>query len=255
MMRAKEQVILVTGSTKGIGKSIAIEAAKEGGIVVVHGRNESDGHFIVEEIKANGGTAKFIKADITKMDECEFLINETIKNFSRIDVLVNNAGVILRADFIETSEALFNQIIDTNFKSAYFLTQLAAKQMLKQESGNIINIISTDSSVGQNDLSMYACAQAALRTLSKQSARLFVRQNIRCNTIIVGCVKTPGLVNSYADRDIDFSEQETITLETIPLGCFQTGEDIAAGVLYFIDPESRYISGTELDISGGIGIR
>jgi len=255
MQRAKNQVVLVTGSTKGIGRSIAIEVAKEGGIVVVHGQNEDDGLAVVKEIEAMSARATFIKADITKPDECKFLINETVKHFSRIDVLVNNAGITARSDFLKTDEALFDQVMTTNFKGAYFLSQFAIEHMLKQGGGNIVNIISTNCSVGQSDLSVFTCSQAAMRTLSKQSARFYIKQNIRCNSIIAGWVTTPGLINSFSNDSTDFEELEKKAREDIPLGNVQTGEDIAAGVLFFIDPESRFVSGTEIDISGGVGIK
>jgi len=168
----KGKIIVINGGTKGLGKGIAISAAKEGANVVISGRNENDGKEVIDNIKKNTKSeVLFIKSDVRNADNCEMLIKNTIKFFGRIDGLVNYTGITTRGLITGTEEKQFHNILDTNFKSAFFCCKFAIKSMLQSGGGSIVNIGSTHGYGGTKDMAAYACSKGAVLTLTKHISK------------------------------------------------------------------------------------
>lgn len=245
------KVIVVTGSTKGIGRGIAISMAKEGAKVVVSGRSEDEGRNLVEEIHNLGGSSIFVKTDISKVEDCKNLIEQTKKHFGRIDGLVNNAGIFPRGSLLETEEDLFDEIFDVNIKGAFFCTKYAISMMIRNNGGSIVNIGSTHAFGGSFDLAAYSCSKGALYTLTKHIAYNYARYNIRANWITVGWVVTPGEIERVYKQGHDEEWLRMQGEKYIPMGRFQTPEDIANGVIYLLSDESEQVTGADIHITGG----
>ena len=191
-IRLDNKVLTVTGGTKGLGRAIAIAASQAGARVVVSGRDQQAGTQIVQEITSNGGQALFVAGDLIAVENCQNLIRQTVKTFGRIDCLVNYAGILPAAPLTGTSEDLYNQVMDINFKSTFFCCQYAIDSMLKTGGGSIVNVGSTHAYGGDKDRAVYACSKGAILVLTKHIAMNYARQNIRANWLTMGWVATPG---------------------------------------------------------------
>ncbi|WP_257582803.1 SDR family NAD(P)-dependent oxidoreductase [Lederbergia panacisoli] len=254
--RLQDKVIVVTGSTKGIGKGIALMCAAEGAKVVVSGRNYEAGNAVVEEIKARFGTEViFIQKDISSEQACMELIEESVAHFGRIDGLVNNAGIFPRGTILDTTEDLFDAIFDVNIKGAFFCSKYAIREMLKTGKGSIVQIGSTNGYAGGENLVAYSCAKGAMLTLNKSIATHYAKKQIRSNWITVGWVASEGEIELHEGMGTSKEELIEWAENAIPSGKMQTPEDMAYGVVYLLSDESSQVTGTELHINGGLGLR
>jgi len=249
--RVEGKNIVITGSTRGIGRGIALGVAKEGAKVVISGRNERDGELLAEEIYKIGEEGTFIKADVSNVSDCENLIHQAEAYFGKIDGLVNNAGIFPRSSLLETEEKLFDEVFAVNIKGAFFCSKYALENMIRNNGGSIVNIGSTHAFGGSVNLAAYACSKGALYTLTKHIARNYARYHIRANWITVGWVITPGEIEVEYEEGYNKEWLETQGKDRIPMGRFQTPEDIANGVIYFLSDESEQVTGAELHITGG----
>jgi len=248
----KGKIIVINGGTKGLGKGIAISAAKEGANVVISGRNENDGKEVIDNIKKNTKSeVLFIKSDVRNADNCEMLIKNTIKFFGRIDGLVNYTGITTRGLITETGEKQFHDILDTNFKSAFFCCKFAIKSMLQSGGGSIVNIGSTHGYGGAKDMAAYACSKGAVLTLTKHISKNYAKNQIRANWITMGWVATPNEIELFKSlgHDLDWLNEQG--KKTIPMGRLQTVEDNVPAVLFLLSDLSSHVTGVELHISGG----
>jgi len=246
------KVIVINGGTKGLGRGVALEAANEGAKVVIGGRNENDGNKIVNEIKNKfSSDAIFIKGDITKVENCKSLIQGAVQHFGQIDGLVNYSGITNRGILTETEDELYNNIFDTNFKSAFFCCKYAVKAMLITGGGSIVNIGSTHGYGGAKDMAAYACSKGALLTLTKHISNNYSKNQIRANWITMGWVATPNEIELFErmGHNLDWINEQGKKL--IPMGRCQTIEDNVPGILYLLSDISSHVTGSELHISGG----
>ncbi|MEK3890501.1 SDR family NAD(P)-dependent oxidoreductase [Bacillus sp. FSL K6-3431] len=253
--RLQGKVIVITGATKGIGKGIALICAKEGAKIVVSGRNKEAGQSVVEEIRRTYGTEViFIQKDISSELACRELMEASNAHFGRIDGLVNNAGIFPRGTIMETSEGLFDSIFDVNIKGAFFCSKYAMKEMLKTGGGSIVQIGSTNGYKGAKNLVAYSCSKGAMLTLNKSIAAHYAKDKIRSNWITVGWVASEGEVELHESIGMDEKELHEWAESVIPSGKMQTAEDMAYGVVYLLSDESNQVTGTELQINGGLGL-
>lgn len=253
--RLAGKVVVVTGGTKGIGKGIARMCAAEGAYVVVNGRNERDGLQVVQEIEQNDGVeAVFIKADVSKEEECRRLIEQTVERFGRVDGLVNNAGIFPRGSLIDTTEELFDSIFDVNMKGTFFCSKYAVLAMLKTGGGSIVQIGSTNGYKGGKDLAAYSCSKGAMLTLNRHIAAHYARDGIRSNWVTVGWVASEGEIELHGRMGRSPEELQAWAQKAVPTGRMQTPEDMAYGVVYLLSDESTQVTGTELAINGGLGL-
>ena len=250
-MRLKEKVIVVTGGTSGIGRGTAKILAREGAKLVIAGRNESKGHGLEQDFKEMGLEGLFVSTDVTKTEECIHLIDSTIERYGRIDGLVNNAGIFPYAPFEEMTEEMYDTVMDTNLKGAYFCTQRAVSYMKRQRCGSIVNIGSTHWQVGCEGLSAYSVSKGGLHTFTEHIAHHYAPWGIRCNWISVGWVLSDGERKRCLEAGMSEEEiQEQAKLE-IPSGKFQTEEDIAYVCVFLLSEEARQVTGTDIQVTGG----
>ena len=250
-MRLRDKVIVVTGSTKGIGAAVAKMCAAEGAKVIVSGRNINDGNAVVGEICENGGDAIFVRCDVSKVDDCKNLIDSAVARYGKIDGLVNNAGIFPRIDLLDTTEEEYERVMETNVKGAYFCTQNALRYMVEQHSGSIVNIGSTHWKMGGATQSVYAMTKGALHTLTQHVAHHFCRKGIRANWVTVGWVISEGEMDLTISEGHDMNYLNSLLPMVMPSGQFQTGDDIAYACVYLLSDEAIQVTGTDIEVTGG----
>ncbi|MEK8129819.1 SDR family oxidoreductase [Paenibacillus filicis] len=254
-MRLRDKVIVVTGGTRGIGRGIAFNAASEGATTVISGIDPVEGRQTAEDIaKATGATVYFLHGDLRSEEACERLIEVTAARFGRIDGLVNNAGIFPRGTLLETTEELYETIFAVNMKAPFFCSKYAIESMMRTGGGSIVHIGSIHGHKGSEDLAAYACSKGALLTLNRHIAGNYGKYGIRSNWITVGWVATEGELELHQSRGADLHELQEFARTHIPSGSMQTAEDIAHGVIYLLSDQAAQVTGSELKISGGLGV-
>ncbi|HIN25768.1 MAG TPA: 3-oxoacyl-[acyl-carrier-protein] reductase [Candidatus Marinimicrobia bacterium] len=239
------KVALVTGASRGIGCGIAKTLAENGAHVVCVSRNVSDVQSVADKITAAGGTATAVACDISDSDNVSKLIKETVATHDHLDILVNNAGVTRDNLLMRMSEDDWNTVLNINLKAAFIAIKAAARTMIKQRNGRIINISSVVGLMGNAGQANYAASKAGLIGLTKSTARELASRGITANCIAPGYVAT-DMTNELGD------EVQQSLIEQIPLGRMGQVEDIASAVAFLASDEAAYITGQTLAIDGGI---
>lgn len=250
MSDLKGRVALVTGSTRGIGKGIALELARKGAYVIVNGLpNEDNGDSVVELIKESGGQGIEILADVSQLSEVENLFATIKEKFGKLDILINNAGTSQDKDIFEIDENDWDRILNTNLTSGFYCSKLAMNLMKDQKNGKIVFITSVVAHRGALFGHVHYAASKSgqlgmMRTLARTGAPL----GINVNAVAPGIIGTDLLFKTHGDDGVQ--ELET----TIPMGLGRI-EDIGYAVSFLCSDEARYISGTVLDVNGGLYFR
>jgi len=241
--RLKGKIALVTGSTKGIGKAIAFELAKEGANLVINSRNQSEAEQVGHQIHDEMGVKTLaLRTDVSNIEEVKTLMKKTVDYFGRIDILINNAGVFEICPFLQISEDTWDKIIDINLKGTFLCSKLALPIMVKQKSGVIVNMSSMAAKTGGIlPVAHYAASKAGIIALTKALAREFAPYGIRVNAVAPGVIKTK-MAESQAE------EKRKI----IPLGNLGEPEDVAKTVSFLASDDASYITGEVIDVNGGL---
>lgn len=250
-MRLKDKVVLVTASTRGIGLAIVKACAKEGAIVYMAARNLEKAGEVAKELNDKGYRVKAVYNDAYKKDTYVSMIEETVKNEGRIDVLVNNFGTSnpkLDLDIKNTTYEEYINTIDTNLASVFISSQKAIEYMSKNGGGSIINISSIGGIVPDISQIAYTTSKASINYLTKLIAVQCARDNIRCNAVLPGMTATDAVKGALSDEFKEFF------LRHIPIKRMGEPEEIAATVLYLASDESAYTTGQIIDVSGGFGL-
>lgn len=250
-MRLKNKVILVTASTRGIGLAIVKACAKEGAIVYMAARDSERARSVAAELNAEGGCVHCVYNDATKPETFTSMVEETVQQAGRIDVLVNNFGTSNPGkdlDFARTDPEVFMNTVQLNLRSVFMASQAAAKHMAAQGGGSIINISSVGGTVPDISQIAYGTSKAAINYLTNLIAVHEAKHHIRCNAVLPGMTATEAVTQHLSD---DF---RALFLRHIPLGRIGLPEEIAAAVVYFASDESAYTTGQILSISGGFGL-
>lgn len=243
-MSEDKKIAIVTGGSRGIGKACSIELAKEGYTVVVnYAGNEEAANATVAEIKANGGDARAMQFDVSDKESVKASIGAVVKEFGRVDVLVNNAGITKDGLIIRMSEDDWDKVINTNLNSAFYVTKPVVKVMMKQRSGCIVNMASVVGVYGNAGQANYAAAKAGIIGLTKSLAKELASRGITVNAI------APGFIQTDMTHGLD---AEKIT-SVIPLGRMGTPDDIAQTVK-FLAKSGSYITGQVISVDGGLVI-
>jgi 3(or 17)beta-hydroxysteroid dehydrogenase len=250
MDRVKDKVVIITGGASGLGKASALLLAQEGAKVVVADINEVKGEEAVEEIRSKGGEAIFIKHNVASEHDWAEVIEKTADEFGRLDVLVNNAGYLLRKSIEDTSLEEWRKLMSINVDGVFLGTKYAVGAMKKGGGGVIINMSSVAALIGRVDSSAYVASKGAVRSFTKATALECSKKghnyNIRVNSIHPGLIKTPLMEPVLKDEAARKSYEDRQ-----PIGRIGRTEDIAYAVLYLASDESSFVTGAELVIDGG----
>lgn len=241
----KDKIAVITGSARGIGKSIAINLMNSGAKIVISDINETALSDTVKELTAMGGQVMGVQCNVTLNDDIDRLVKEVTDKWERIDILVNNAGITRDNLMMRMTDTEWQAVIDTNLTSAFKMTKAITKVMSKQKFGRIINIASTTGVHGNFGQANYAAAKAGLIGLTKTTALEFASRNITCNAV------APGFIDTDMTRALS-NEIITKVLEKIPMKKMGSPEDIANAVKFFASSLSHYITGTVLEVNGGL---
>lgn len=242
------QVALVTGSSRGIGRAIALELGRLGASVCVNYRgSEAQAQVVVEQICAQGSQAIAISADVSRSEGVEHLFKEITRTLGTVRILVNNAGITRDNLLLRLSEDDWDNVLDTNLKSAYLCSKAAARGMIRLRQGCIINIASVVAIMGNAGQANYTAAKGGLIALTKTLARELGSRNIRVNAIAPGFIETDMTVGLT-----DVARQQLV--ERIVLGQLGVPEDIAAVVGFLCSPSARYITGQVMCVDGGLSL-
>ncbi|WP_445488312.1 3-oxoacyl-[acyl-carrier-protein] reductase [Niallia sp. 03133] len=245
-MKLAGKTALVTGASRGIGKSIALELAKQGANIAVNYAGSVDrANEVVQEIKAIGREAIAIQCDVSNSDSVADMIKQTLDAFGTIDVLINNAGITKDNLLMRMKESEWDDVINTNLKGVFLCTKAVTRPMMKQRKGRIINITSIVGVTGNPGQANYVAAKAGVIGFTKTTAKELAQRNITVNAIAPGFITT-----DMTDKLSDDVKQAM--LSQIPLGAFGNPEDIANAVVFLASDESGYITGQTLHIDGGM---
>ncbi|MHC4243318.1 MAG: SDR family NAD(P)-dependent oxidoreductase [Planctomycetota bacterium] len=263
-----EKIAIVTGAGQGIGKAVALRLAREGANVVVADINPKTAEQTAEEIQLLNRRALACHIDIANVAEIQPMIDHAVAEFSRIDILVNAAGVAQTGLFLELTEQEWDRVVDTNLKGTTFIIQAVGRQMIKQvpeqvkatESadssyGKIVNFSSISGRHGRAEQIPYAASKAAIISITQSAALAFAKYNINVNAVCPGVVPTPMWEQIELDRGrisgLAPGESMKSFIERIPLKRPGSSEDVAGVVAFLCSPDSDYMTGQTLNIDGG----
>jgi len=249
MSDLKGKIAIITGARRGMGKSHALTLAKAGAKVVVSDISLEDCEKVVEEIQKMKGEALAIKCDVGKKAEVDEMVKKTVERFGKIDILVNNAGICQFKPFLELTEQDWDKTLNINLKGYFLCAQAAAKEMLKQKSGAIINIASIamgQVGVGFPTLAHYTASKGGIVGMTETLALELAPYNIRVNTISPGAIETPMVDPLKTDP-----KTMEATLARIPMHRMGRAEEVANLVLFLASDESSYMTGSNIVIDGG----
>jgi NAD(P)-dependent dehydrogenase (short-subunit alcohol dehydrogenase family) len=245
-MRFSDKVILITGGNRGIGFATANCFSLEGAKVVIAARNKELGEAKASEI---GG--KFVQTDVTKEDECKNLIDETVKAFGRIDVLVNCAGIIYRNKTAEqTTVEEWDNIFNTNMKSMFMITKYAIPELRKTK-GSVINLSSYVGLVGFKGSAAYAASKAAIINFSRSVALDHAKEGIRVNCVCPGSVATDMIDKAWLEFG-NVEEAKKLWESKHPMGRIAAPEEVAKTILFLASSDASFITGAAIPVDGGI---
>ena len=243
----QDRVVIVTGASRGIGRGIAVRFGAAGAPVVAVARGDH-ADAVVDEIRAGGGRAVSVEADITDVAQIDAVIKRTRDEFGRIDVLVNNAGIFRTEGVEETTSELWDQVLDINAKRVFLGTTQAIPELRKAGGGSIVNISSVAGLTGGVGSAAYRASKGAVRLFTKSTAIQYANDSIRANSVHPGIIDTPMTApNLMADQ-----ERRERSAARHPLGRVGQPEDVAYGVLFLASEESSFMTGSELVIDGGL---
>lgn len=244
----QNKVVLITGATSGIGKVSALAFGKAGAKVVVSGRREAEGQAVVSEIKAAGGEATFVKADVAVEADVEALVAKTVATYGRIDVAFNNAGIELAGAVVDAQEADYRRVFDINVWGVITSMKHEIPVMLKQGGGVIINTSSAAGHVGMAGASVYVASKHAVEGLTKAAALEYAKQGIRVNAVAPAAIETDMMTRFTGDGN---EEMVNYLRSLHPVGRMGRSEEIANPVLFLASDAASFITGTSLKVDGG----
>lgn len=250
MFDLTKKLALVTGSSRGIGREIAVALAKAGADVIVHGRTESPSALeTAEQIRALGRKADVITADMHSVEQIEDLFSKIKEKYGRLDILVNNAAVLTRIPFLEITPADWDWLMETNARGYFLATQSAAKLMIPAGKGRIINVSSVSQYDAAKGRTHYCASKGAIGMLTKGAALELAEYGITVNAVLPGSIHT-----DFNDDVLSQPEYYERVKSSIPLGRLGKAVDIAGAVAFLASDDAEFISGAELVIDGAMSV-
>jgi 3-oxoacyl-[acyl-carrier protein] reductase len=243
-MVPEDRVAIVTGAGQGIGRAIALKLAEDGVRVVVSDANHDTALQTAEEIQSFGRQALGIRTDVANSGNVSELVETTVAEFGRVDILINNAGIARSGTLLKLTEEAWDEVLDVNLKGIFRTTKAVARHMIEARYGKIVNVSSIYGRTGVVGDSNYAASKAGIVGFTKSTARELARHNINVNAILPGMVDTP-LLRGIPDRYLK------PMIEEIPLRRVGTPEDIANVAAFLVSDEASYITGAAIEVTGG----
>lgn len=242
------KVALVTGASRGIGRAIALKLAAEGAAVVInyHGSMEK-AKEVKAEIESDGGIAEIMQCNVADYQATEAMIRKVTDDFGRLDILVNNAGITRDGLLMKMSEEDYDTVLDTNLKGTFHCIRFAARQMLRQRGGRIINLSSVSGILGNAGQANYSASKAGVIGLTKSAARELASRGITVNAV------APGFIETEMTAVLSEKVRESAVAQ-IPMRAFGTAEDVAEAVAFLASDSARYITGQTIHVDGGMAM-
>ena len=244
-MELQNKVALITGGAQGIGKTISEELVQNGAHVVLGDVNLQGAQATAEAINNNGGSASAVKIDVSNPAEVKQVFDSILKDKKPIDIMINNAGITRDGLMVRMKEADWDRVLNINLKGTFLCSQQAAKQMMKQKSGVIVNIASIVGVMGNFGQANYSASKAGVIGLTKTLAREVASRGIRVNAV------APGFIDTEMTRVLDESVRQSL-IEQIPLAKLGLPEDVARCVAFLVSDRSSYITGQVINVNGGM---
>jgi 3-oxoacyl-[acyl-carrier protein] reductase len=245
MQRFENRVALVTGASRGIGEAIARRLAAEGATVLAAARSTPSIDRVVAEISSAGGTAHGLALDVSEAASIDAAVKSALELYGQIDVLVNNAGIAEDSLILRMSREAWDRVLATNLTGAFLLTQAVVKGMVRRRYGRIVNVTSVVGLMGNAGQVNYAAAKAGLIGLTRSVARELGSRNVTCNAV------APGFITTVMTDGMTAEARETLSSQ-IPLQRLGSPEDVAGAVAFLASEEASYVTGTVLNVSGGL---
>ena len=244
-MLVKDKVAVVTGGARGIGKEIALKLAKEGANICICDVNEEELEKTTKELESLGREAIGLKVDVTNFSAVEGMVQKVLDKFSKIDILINNAGITRDNLLLRMKEAEWDAVLNVNLKGTFNCTKAVSKVMIKQRSGRIVSIASIIGLIGNAGQSNYAASKGGIISFTKSVAKELASRNINVNAIAPGFIKT--------DMTAKLSEElQNSMLKLIPLNRFGDPGDVANITLFLVSELSNYVTGHVIQVDGGM---
>ena len=244
MTSLQNRVAIVTGASRGIGRTVAVHLAGAGAAVVAVARGDHAGP-VVEEIRSAGGRAVAVGADVTDADTVDAMIRTALEEYGRIDILVNNAGIVRDQLALRMTHADWDAVIATNLTGAFTCSRAVLRPMLKQRNGRIVSVGSVVGQMGNAGQVNYAATKAGLIGFSKALAREVATRGITVNVV------APGMIDTDMTARLGDSARETL-ISQIPVGRLGTPDDVAGAICFLASGEAAYITGHVLAVNGGL---
>lgn len=244
-MEHEGKIALVTGGAQGIGLDIVKDLAKTGAHVIIADINIEGAEKSAEEVRASGGSAEAVKLDVSNSENVKEVFDKIFKDHKPLDILVNNAGITRDALMIRMKEDAWDLVISINLKGCFLCGQQAAKQMMKQRKGSIVNIASIVGLMGNAGQANYSAAKAGLIGLTKTMAREVATRGITVNAV------APGFIDTEMTRVLDESVRDKL-VEQIPLARLGLPQDVADCVAFLVSDRASYITGQVINVNGGM---
>ena len=249
-MRLKDKVALITGGSSGIGRETSLLFAAEGASVVVVDLNDAAGAKVVDEIKAAGGKAVYVHADVSKAADCENMVKVAEQTYGKLNIMFNNAGISHADDdnAMTTEESVWDLTMAINVKGVFLGCKFGIPALLRAGGGSIINTASFVAILGAATPQLaYTASKGAVLSMTRELAIIHARQNIRVNALCPGPLRTELLM-----KYLNTEEKKQRRLVHIPMGRFGEAKEIAYGALYLASDEASFVTGTEFMVDGGI---
>jgi NAD(P)-dependent dehydrogenase (short-subunit alcohol dehydrogenase family) len=240
------KIAIVTGAGRGIGRAIALGLAQAGASVVISSRTQKEIDGVAEEVKKSGGKALAVVTDLTVNDQLENLVQVTVKEFGKIDILVNNAARSFLRSLMDLREDGWDKVFNTNVKAVWLLSRLVARKMMEQRSGRIINITTVGAEKAELGMAAYGCSKAALKMLTRCMAREWAQFGIQVNAVGPGLTKTDFSKPIWSNPEV-----AKHVSAAIPMGRLAEPEEIVGSVLFLASDAARFITGHSIYVDGG----
>ncbi len=245
------KIIVISGGTKGVGRTIAEECALRGAKVVIGGRDEKAAKASIRLMHTYGSDGLFVYTELTKVQDCAKLFDETVKKYGRVDGFFNYAGITPISPLDTCDEETFDAVMDINFKAAFFCCQNAIKYMMQNGGGSIVLTGSAHAWGGQKDRAAYACSKGVLRTLMEHIAHNYAGDHIRCNYLTLGWTPTEGEVAFRNSLGLTEAELRNQAAGILPMGRMCERNDYVEGVIYMLSDASSMMTGSTFRITAG----